>query len=206
MGDVPTESWLEPSPTEPLNGEERLGGTSATVADFWTWAFSDLRMNIVRGVLAEFLVAKAVGAKEPVRVAWDNWDVVSASGVSIEVKSSAYLQSWPQRKHSTISFTGLSARRWDAKEGFGDDREVRADVFVFAIQTCREPASYDALDVRQWRFHVVPASIVRRHGTRSVGIGFLERHAPDPVPFEQLPAAVDAAANADSAEGRPSGP
>ena len=61
-----------------------------------------------------------------------------------------------------ISFTGLSARRWDAKEGFGDDREVRADVFVFAIQNCREPASYDALDIRQWRFHVVPARAAAR--------------------------------------------
>ena len=184
--------WLEPTPVEPLSGHEPFEAVGATVAEFWRWGFSDLRTNIVRGILAEFLVAKAVGAREPVRVAWDNFDVVSALGTRIEVKSSAYLQSWAQSKLSSITFTGLTGLRWDAKEGWGEEREIRADVFVFAIQTCREPALYDPLDVGQWRFHVVPADAVREHGTRSVGMSFLRRHAPAPVSFEGLNQAVEA--------------
>jgi len=31
---------------------------SATVLDFWQWAFSDLSMNNIRGVFSEWLVAK----------------------------------------------------------------------------------------------------------------------------------------------------
>jgi len=31
--------------------------------DFWRWAFSDLRDNITHGILAGFLVAKAVGGE-----------------------------------------------------------------------------------------------------------------------------------------------
>ena len=108
-------SWLEPTPVEPLIGQEQFTGVSGTVAEFWRWGFSDLRTNIVRGVLAEFLVAKAVAAREPVRIAWDNFDVVSAAGTRIEVKSSAYLQSWAQKRLSTITFTGLTGLRWDAK-------------------------------------------------------------------------------------------
>jgi hypothetical protein len=74
--------------------------------DFWRWAFSDLRTNIVRGILAEFLVAQAVGDPSPLREAWDNWDVTTATSLKVEVKSSAYLQSWNQRKHSSIVFLG----------------------------------------------------------------------------------------------------
>jgi len=151
MAESDETSWLEPTPVEPRKGHEPFSGVGATVAEFWRWGFSDLRTNIVRGILAEFLVAKAVGARVPVRVAWDNFDVVSDAGTRIEVKSSGYLQSWAQKRLSTVAFTGLTGLRWDAKEGWGDDREVRADVFVFAIQICREPALYDPLDVRAAR-------------------------------------------------------
>ena len=44
-----------------MDGGRRFVGLDATVADFWRWAFSDLRDNTTRGILAEFLVAKAVG-------------------------------------------------------------------------------------------------------------------------------------------------
>jgi len=162
MAESDETSWLEPTPVEPLQGQEPFSGVGATVAEFWRWSFSDLRSNIVRGILAEFLVAKAVGARELVRVAWDNFDVVSAARTRIEVKSSAYLQSWSQRRLSTITFTGLTGLRWDAKEGWGDDREVRADGFVFAIQTCREPALYDPLDVDQ--------GFLRTHCRRRLGL------------------------------------
>ncbi len=160
MAECDEASWLEPTPVEPLTGHEPLSGVAATVAEFWRWGFSDLRTNIVRGILAEFLVAKVVGAREPVRVAWDNFDVVSGAGTRIEVKSSGHLQSWPQKRLSTVAFTGLTGLRWDAKEGWGDDREVRADV--------------------------------REHGTRSVGMSFLRRYAPEPVSFEGLAEAIEA--------------
>jgi hypothetical protein len=53
--------WLPPSVAVPLDGSERFAGVDATVADFWRWAFSDLRDNATRGMFAEFLVAKAAG-------------------------------------------------------------------------------------------------------------------------------------------------
>jgi hypothetical protein len=70
-----------------------FAGADATVLDYWRWAFSDLRDNTQRGVLAEFLVALALGRTETRRKAWDNYDVTTSSGLRIEVKASGYLQS-----------------------------------------------------------------------------------------------------------------
>lgn len=77
--------------------------------DFWRFALSDFRMNNTRGYLAEFLVAKAVGATSG-RVEWDAFDVLAPSGARIEVRSSAYLQVWDQRRPSRIVFSGLTGR------------------------------------------------------------------------------------------------
>jgi hypothetical protein len=104
---TPSPGWLIPKPARPLTGQERFSSDPSSVLDFWRWAFSDLRTNIVRGVLAEYLVARAVGDLSPLRKAWDNWDVTTATGIKVEVKSSAYLQSWNQRKLSAITFSTM---------------------------------------------------------------------------------------------------
>ena len=41
--------------------------------------------------------------------------MTTATGIKVEVKSSAYLQSWNQRKLSSIMFSGLTGREWSAE-------------------------------------------------------------------------------------------
>ena len=48
---TPSPGWLIPKPARPLTGQERFSSDPSSVLDFWRWAFSDLRTNIVRGVL-----------------------------------------------------------------------------------------------------------------------------------------------------------
>ncbi len=72
---------------------------------FWQWSASDLLSNATRGVLAEYLVARALSDRASVRVEWDAFDAVTENGVRVEVKSSAYLQSWRQAKLSRITFS-----------------------------------------------------------------------------------------------------
>ena len=96
--------WLNPAPAGPLTGGERFAGLEATVADFWPWAFSDLRNNTTRGIFAEFLVAQAVGDNRGPRAGWDSFDVQAPDGTRIEVKCSAFLQSWAQKRPSNLSF------------------------------------------------------------------------------------------------------
>jgi len=62
--------------------------------EFWKWAFSDFMSNALRGVLAEYIVACAIGCTERLRVECDAYDLVTPDGTRIEVKPSAYLQTW----------------------------------------------------------------------------------------------------------------
>jgi hypothetical protein len=147
-------------------------------------------------VLAEFLVAAALGRTETRRKGWDNFDVRTDSGVRVEVKASGYLQSWAQAKHSRLDFGRVAARAWDENTNeLGAEPEVRVEVFVFAVHTCKDPAAYDALDVAQWDFYVVPAQQVRDSGYKSVTIWWVRRYA-EALPFDQLAAAIEAARNA----------
>lgn len=190
-------AWLTHLAAKPLNGSERFTGLDATVADFWRWAFSDLRDNTTRGILAEFLVARAVGDQRGLRIGWDNFDVRAPDGTAIEVKCSAFLQSWTQKRHSALRFGRLSAREFDAaRNEYSVDARVRADVFVFAVQTQREPAAYDMLDISRWQFWVAGASTIRELAAKTVGIGWVRRHASGPLPYGELAEAIRVAARA----------
>lgn len=198
MFDGGSSAVLEPRILEPVDGSESfVGGIDASVLDFWRWAFGDIRMNVIRGVLAEFLIAKAVGIDTAKgRIEWDTFDLKTPGDeVRIEVKSSAYLQSWPQRSLSKLVFTRLAAKPLVIDPSLGSaESGTRADVFVFAIQTCVDPQEYDPLNLDQWEFRVVRAEEIRRHGIRSVGLAWLNRNAPGRLRLEDLKVAVKAAA------------
>lgn len=188
-----SEGWLVPGPPQLLEPGDRFSGLDAAVVDYWRWAYSDLRDNTVRGVLAEFLVASALGRNDVRRKGWDNFDVLTDAGVRVEVKASGYLQAWAQPAPSKLSFGRVAARTWDENTNqLGETPEVRADVFVFAVHTCRDHATYDALDTSQWEFYVVPADEVRSCGYKSVTIGWVSQRA-RPVPLDDLAATIAAA-------------
>jgi hypothetical protein len=161
-----------------------------TVRDFWAWALGDLRLNSTRGMLAQFLVAKALDDPRLRDDGWGNFDVLTPEGIKVEVKSSGYLQSWTQRKLSRIVFSGLKARSWDAETRYSAEPEFRADVYVFAVHTCQDPAIYDPLALDAWIFYVLPATIVRALGQKTLSLARLATLAPSPVGWSKLPDAV----------------
>lgn len=183
-----------PPQLPPLRGDEPFAGTDANVQDFWRWGFGDLRMNIVRGVLAEFLVAKALGIDtSAARDAWDNYDLRYGE-TTIEIKSTARWQSFVSRRPSKLVFNGLRRRRWDETTMLRREHpEVIADVYIFAMHSCDTPADYDPLTVDQWSFFVLPGHVVRESLGKSVSAGSLERHT-TPQTFKGLKTAVEAAA------------
>ena len=181
-----------PLPALVLTGTERFKGLGSSVSDFWSYVARDLRSNTTRGVLAEWLVAKAVGATE-FQPDWHDFDVLTPRGVRIEVKSSAYIQAWRQRRLSTIIFSGLSSQKWDPEAGYSGRRTFNADVYVFCVQTARSHESYDPLDVAQWDFYVLPLSRVQSIGQRAIGLTRIAKEV-QPVGFDGLPAAIEHAA------------
>jgi hypothetical protein len=178
----------------------RLLGGNMHVLDFWSWAFSDLRQNNVRGHLAEYIVGLALGVPLTVRSSWDDYDLLVPAGtvartpVRLQVKSAAYLQAWGQRKLSAITFGGLRRRPfpWSADQGFvlGETKCPKADVFVFAIETARRHDDYDPLEINQWAFRVLPAHLITQD---TLSLGTLSKLAPE-VTFEGLAEAVIQAA------------
>ena len=165
------------------------------VASFWRWGASDLMDNLVRGMLAEFLVAQAMGKTDCPRVGWDACDI-RTDRVTVEVKSSAYLQSWPQERLSNIRFSIAPKRGWNAETNEYAPRACRdANVYVFALLSHRDKATVDPLDVEQWAFHVVPtSSLETAFGTnKSIGLASLRRVCPAPVTFDGLRDAIFAA-------------
>jgi hypothetical protein len=166
-------------------------GIDATVGDFWAWAFSDLISNVNRSRLAEFVVARAVGDDRPLREEWADYDVLTPDGIRIEVKSSAYLQRWAQLKPSLIRFGGFTGRSWDPVTGvLSEERSVRADVFVFAVQSSERHGDYDPLDVRQWAFYVVAGTVVSAYRYRSANLAWVRNAAGQAVAYGDLAAKV----------------
>jgi hypothetical protein len=172
------------------------------VRDFWSWAFSDLRQNNVRGHLAEYIVGLALGVPLTVRDSWGDYDLEVPAGklargpVRLQVKSAAYLQAWGQRKLSAITFRGLRKRPfpWSADQGFmlGETRCPKADVFVFALETARRHDDYDPLEINQWAFRVLPAHLITQD---TISLGTLSKLTSE-VTFEGLAEAVAQAAKA----------
>jgi len=190
----------QPKPLTPLDPSAPFAGhligiEKPTVGQFWTWAFSDLRSNATRGILAEFLVAWALGCRGGLRSPWDDFDVLAPGGVRVEVKASGYLQSWTQKRPSRISFGRLTGRTWNSQTGaFGEVRELRADIYVFAVHTCQDADRYDALDLDAWRFFVLPRRRVELASARSISLATVKSLGADEVTFEQLRSSVLTAA------------
>jgi hypothetical protein len=62
------------------------------------------------------------------------------------------------------------------------------------VQTQREPAAYDVLDISHWEFWVVSASTIREQAGKTVGIRWVREHATGPLPYRGLADAIHAAA------------
>ena len=140
-------------------GKETLG---FTLQDYWRWSGSELMSNVARGVMAEYLVAKALGLTDAPREEFGEFDVEVPRCGTVEVKSAAYIQSWKQKDYSRISFDIAKKKSaWNPKTGKErklDPPERIADVYVFCLLKHKCQETIDPLDVEQWEFFVVPRS------------------------------------------------
>ena len=160
----------------------------------WRFALSDLQMNNARGYLAEFLVGTALGIEKLRRIEWDAFDLLW-EGIRIEVKASARLQAWEQRRHSAIEFGGLKGTRWTPRDGEDPaGKQFNADVYVFCAHLEEEHSKYDQLDVSQWSFYVVPRVALVAYGAERIRLSTVLTLCGGKTAWESLPDAVKKAA------------
>ena len=133
----------------------------ATVIDYWRWAHSDLMDNAERGAFAEYLVAKAVGDKSSNRVNWDKYDLTSGEGIHIEVKTSAYLQTWGQDKLSVLRFGIGKTYGYDYENNsYKHEKKRQSDVYVFCVLKETNQGNLNLLDTTQWDFYVLATKVL----------------------------------------------
>ena len=130
------------------------GIPETTIGDFWQWAYSDILSNRNRSIFAEFIVASVLGVTDNPRVEWDETDI-RYQGKKIEVKSSAYLQSWKQTAHSRIVFDIGKKMAWIAESNTWLSRPERvADCYIFCVYSEKDPQKANILDLTKWEFYL----------------------------------------------------
>jgi len=134
---------------------------------FYRWNSGNLLENRTRGALAEWLVHQALGIQSEFRQEWAQVDA-NIDGVTLEIKSAAYQQSWEQTRFSRIVFP-ISQRV--------------AQLYMFCLLNGRNPANTDA-----WSFWVVPTRSLPEQGT--IGLKPLKTLAGDGVGYGALAAAI----------------
>ena len=151
---------------EPLHSGGNPIRSEETVLNFWQWSASDLIDNTQRGALAEYIVALAVGAADDTRrPGWTSYDVKTPAGIKVEVKSSAYIQNWAQKKESTPRFSIRQAFAWNP-----------------------DTDTLDLLDVSQWDFYILPTAALKREAKeqKTIGLASLYRLGARKVSFGQI--------------------
>ena len=189
--DLPAASARRKSGAEPIH--RRGKPLDATLLKFWQWSDSDLLSNAVRGRLAEFIVALALKVARKMRREWVAFDLETRDGVSVEVKSASYIQTWAQRRDSAIVFDVRPTLGWNPDLAkFGESLKRQADVYVFALLKHRDRWSVDPLDVDHWTFYVLPTRMIntRLAKQKTVSLGSLLRLEPEEVRFGGVRAAV----------------
>lgn len=163
--------------------------TDFDLLDFWKWMGSDLLNNAMRGVLAEFIVARALDIKGGVRTEWDACDLTTSDGIRVEIKSAAYCQSWAQRRLSSIGFD--IAPKWPdtipANERVEKARRP-ADVYVFCLLHHQDKESIDPMRLEQWTFYVLSARVLdeRAPHQKSIALNSLLKLSPIRTAYEEL--------------------
>jgi hypothetical protein len=176
-----------------LNFADHIPGLDGrTVGDFWRWAYSDVLSNRNRSIFAEFIVGTALGVVDKPRVEWDAVDL-RYGDLKIEVKSSAYCQSWFQSKPSLIQFSIRKAVCWNPETGAYEGESTRsADMYVFCLHIERDKSKANILDVSTWEFYVVSTDVLNRdyREAKSLSLAAVYRLAA-PCKYDELKTAVD---------------
>jgi hypothetical protein len=160
------------------------------ILDFWIWNQSDLLVNKNRGVLAEFIVKQALNIESTARVEWDTFDLKTKDGISIEVKTSAYIQTWPQNDYSKISFDIAHTSEWLPDNTYSLDKKRQALIYIFCLLHHKDQESIDPMNLDQWTFYLVKTDTLneRLPNQKSMSLSTLEKLDPIKCNFGGLEA------------------
>jgi len=161
--------------------------------DFWVWNQSDLIENRNRGILAEFIVQKALGISSSSRLEWDSFDLKTDEGIKIEVKSAAYIQAWKQNKYSSISFGIKPTCMLLENNNFSQVKTRQADIYIFCLLEHKEQATIDPMKLDQWIFYILTTKTLNEKfpNQNSISISTIETINHYKCKYEELKECFD---------------
>ena len=180
------------------NFEFKGNSVGVALADFWSWAYSDLVNNTERGKLAEFIVASALDVHGKIAATWDSFDLKFMEK-GIEVKSAAFLQSWSQEKESYIEFAIRPTLGIIENTGSYDKVCKRqSDAYVFCFLKHMDKLTLDPLDLDQWEFYVVSTALLNKlvPKQKKIALSFFAKNDIKACHYSEIRTCVEAALNA----------
>ena len=161
-------------------------GKLLNVLSFYRWAFGDLtEQDSDIGMLAEYLVGDILNCLPPTRKVNAPFDLITKSGVTIEVKATTHRQI---RKGKTPYY------RWNVStqsEAIKGNRPI-ADIWLFLTTsfpraTSGTPRVSQAFDLKNWSCYLVPGEQLRTAGcARYISESTLRRLGVEPFPLGDL--------------------
>lgn len=133
-----------------------------------------------RGEVVESIIAKALG---PCWVhcsdGWGGWDfqktMESGALVRLQVKQSAARQSWKTKRKPTPSFRISEVSGYYEEDGeWKSDRGRHAEIFVFGWHGDTSDSA-DHFDAKQWKFYVVPESLLKKETRKSIPLSAVKK-------------------------------
>lgn len=166
--------------------------TNNLLSDFWSWFSSDLLNNLTRGILAEYIVSNALGLDTTgIRQSWEPFDILY-DGQPIEVKSSAYIQSWQKEGQLSAPIFGI-APTYVWNDNTVAERKRKASIYIFCLLDCLNRDIVDPTKLEQWKFFVLPTSVLNEKcgEQKTITLNALKALNPIETTYETLKRAVD---------------
>jgi hypothetical protein len=165
---------MQPTDIFSFNGKN----TNLSIGDFWRFEFSNL--IDLHGFVAEYLVARALGKDEPDNsIGWTDYDILYKSK-RIEVKSSAYFQTW--RKDGKIC----------QQRTFSIRQKNKNDIYVFCLLLGKNEIDANPLQLEHWEFYVVATKTIKEKcgDNKSISLKRL-RSIANPIKYDNLKTSID---------------
>lgn len=143
---------------------------SYSMNDFWSWSYSNIMFNTIRGDLGEFIIYKALEGElsnkhYSLRRDGDVCDF-QIDDICIEVKTASYIQAWEQndKPYSDINFDIARREDYDFNTGkpIKGSKKRWANIYVFCLLNEKNRDLVNPLDISQWKFWVVSTSEITR--------------------------------------------
>jgi len=114
---------------------------------------------------------------------------LTRENIKIEIKSAAYLQTWFQRAHSSISFDIGQTRAYDSfTNQYEPEIKRQADIYVFCLLHFKDKTNLNPMNLDQWEFYILPTSVLNeKHlNQRKIGLSSLLKLNPRKAKYEEI--------------------